>query len=273
MARTVLRWNAGDESGFATIDFDAVETEAPEHEATLTEYPVELGSSLVDNIRIMPVKFRMSVVLSNSPSRADVKSGLDGTAATSGVDVHTRTGIAPTPRGQQVLARKTTQTIAGLSLATDVPVTADAYLLGGQGGANVSTDSVVRADVRVWGDGGTPLKRITSVYAELRNAMATARLFTIVCDLGDFDNMVLKSIRPQRSAANSRAPKFDLEFQQLLTASLVERDVTALLPKRPRSKPAKDAGNQQVAPVANVPARRGSLIRKFTSKVAKDAGL
>src|SRR4051812_40586326 len=100
MARTVLRGSGG------TIDFDAVETEAPEHEATLTEYPVELGSNLVDHIRIMPVRFRMTVVLSNSPSREDVRSGMDGAASTRGVDVAVRNGTAASPRGQSVRIRQ-----------------------------------------------------------------------------------------------------------------------------------------------------------------------
>ena len=43
MARTVLRWTNGD--AITAVDFDAVESEAPSHEVSISEYPIELGAS------------------------------------------------------------------------------------------------------------------------------------------------------------------------------------------------------------------------------------
>lgn len=212
MARSVLKWDQG------TIEFDAVILEAPEHSAEMTKYPIEAGATLADHIRVQPTKFRMQVVVSNDPARAIGLTHLDGAVALTNVEIRVKQPLIPGP-----------------------PV---AQVPGSFAGIQLSREATVRANVRTW----TPkVRRVTNIYAELITAMGEARQFTIATDIGDFSGMALLGIRPNRTASNPGAPTFDLEFEQLLTATLTQRDVSSLFPKpkNQRSNPPKDAGKQQ----------------------------
>jgi hypothetical protein len=212
MARTVLKWDLG------TIEFDAVTEEAPDHDADITDYPIEGGSTLTENIRVKPLIYRMTVTVSNDPARERGLTHLDGATALTGVEIKVRKPLIPGPPVAQV------------------PTSF--------GGFQLTREATVRANVRTW---NPAVRRVTNVYAELLNAQAEGRLFTIATDIGNYDRMALQSIRPSRSAQNYRAPKFDLAFKQITTAKLIRRDVSSMFPKpkNQRSNPPQDAGKQQ----------------------------
>ena len=230
MARSVLKWDAG------LIEFDAVELEAPSHEVAVTEYPVELGASLTDHVRIKPVVLRMNVVVTNSPARGLGLTQMDGLSPNTNFEMHVRQPILNAPPSAQLPT-----SVAGVQLVKTVPV---------------------RAVVRTWEPAGQKVRRVENVYAELKRAMVEAREFTVTTDvLGDFDRMLLKALRTERNGQSGNALRLELELQQIFYAELLRRDVTHLLPKRPalpRSQPQKDEGKpQSEAPVD--PATKRSL--------------
>lgn len=226
MTRTVLRWSDG------TIDFDAVEIEAYDLDAQITKYPVELGASLADHIIVEPTAVRLTVIISNDPSREGL-SHLDGAAPSRGVDIAVRKTV-PGP----------VDSVAGIQLARD---------------------SVVRADVRVWGANGGKVQRVQNVFAELVRARRDGRVFTIATEIGDFDGMLLKSIRKQRTATNARAPKYDLEFQEFLASVLERREITQdAQPRKARSKKPLDAGKKQATVAPTSAANKSSALYRAT---------
>jgi hypothetical protein len=217
VARTLLEWVVGDRR--RSLDFDAVELESPRHDATFTEYPIEMGSSLVDHIRQRPISLRMTAMVSNSPIRENL-SHMDGTTPNKSVEMVVLQPIIRAPQRAQLPT-----SIAGMQLAKTVPV---------------------RAAVRTW---PTPVQRVQNVYIELRQAMAEARAFTIITDLmGDFDGMVLKSMGAERANRTGNGMRLDLEFQQLMYGWLKTEEIGLRLPKapvHPRSMPQVNEGKKE----------------------------
>lgn len=221
MSRTIMKWDGGH------IEFDAVEMEEMNHDAVISEYPIESGATLVDHIRVMPLTLRLSAIVSNDPAR-EVKTHIDSLPPTRGADVKILMPLIPGPPAAQVPT-----SIAGFQLARETKV---------------------RAQVRVWGDGTIAIKRVTNVYAELLTAQAEARLFSVMSDVGRYDAMIIRSVHVRRDAQSLRALRFEIEMRKLVTAFMSERDVSGLLakpvkPVNKRSNPPKDAGKQQPEPV------------------------
>jgi hypothetical protein len=218
VARTVLVWKS-DTAG-RLYEFDAVVNEAPTHEVALTDYPIELGANLVDHIRPKPVQLRLTAWVSNAPARAGGLTHLDGMVPGREMSVYVRQPLLNAPPSAQLPT-----SIAGNQLTRGVPVT---------------------ASVRTWAaQDGSDLHRVEKIYAELRDSMSQAREFSIAIDLlGEFEHMVMRSLRTERDGKSGNSLKLDMEFQQVTYASLFRDDVSGLLPKpkQPRSKPAVDAG-------------------------------
>jgi hypothetical protein len=241
VARTILQWTTGDTT--TTVDFDAVETEAPSHEVAISEYPIELGASLVDYVRPRPVTLRLTALLSNAPSRTGM-SHMDG--------------MQPVPR-YAVRVRVP---------AIDVPPSAN--LPTSVAGVPLTREMTVLAEVRTWSPEGMRIQRVENVYSALKQAMNEAREMTIVTDLlGAFDRMLMRSIRTQRDGRSGNALRLEMELQQVSYAELMHRDVSQLLPKKPahaRSVPPKDEGKKETDPVDETTAKEADqtlLYRAF----------
>jgi hypothetical protein len=210
------------ESGW--MSFDAVVREQPSHGVEVTQYPVELGASLIDHIRPKPVTMQLQVVVTNSPARRYGLSHLDGIRALEKETVQIRQPIFNAPPELQVPT-----SVTGIPLTRTVPV---------------------EVQVRTWSYGETHLRRVENILAELKQAMHEARAFSIECDLlGGYQSMLLTDISTQRDGDSGNSLKLDLAFTQVLFAEFETRNVSALLAKKkravtPRSAPPKDEGKQ-----------------------------
>lgn len=205
-----------------TIDFDAVESEAPTFGVTITEYPVELGASLIDFVRPEPITLRLTTYVSNAPARMGL-SHLDDMTPNNRLSIATRQPVFAGPPSAAL-----PQSIAGNQL---------------------TRESMQYAVVRTWSPFEQKIQRVEKVYAELKRAMYEAREFTVFSALlGDFDRMLLKSLRTDRGARSGNAMRLEMELQQVTYAELEQREVSGLLPKlpkkpaNPKSEPAADAG-------------------------------
>jgi hypothetical protein len=230
MARTVLKWSAG------MIEFDAVTLEAPEHSVRITEYPVDVSADVVDHIRLEPARVRLRVIVSNDPARgADSLTHLDGLSEGRGVDVTVTEPLIPGADRAGL-----PQSVAGLPL---------------------QYETSVRVAVRTWSG---KVQRVQNVYSELRNALAEGRLFTIASDIGDFDDMVLEKILPERDSKRGRSLAIDLHFRELFSAFLEQRDtpITAN-PVNERSKPPRDSGRQQATPADEQTKSNSTLLHRL----------
>lgn len=231
--RTVMRWDSG------IFDFDAVEIEAPSHEAQVSTYPIEMGADLVDHVRLMPVTLRLTVWLSNNPSSATLAPQTD-TAQRYGT-----VRFIP-PRGMDDMHASDRATIYVKQPVTRAPPSAQ--LPTSVAGVPLVERVPVQAIVRTWEPSGQRVSRVQNVYAELQRSMREAREFTVASDLlGEFDRMLLRSMRTDRDGRTGNALRLDLELTQVNYAELIRRDVGHRLPKKPkelRSQPPKDDGKK-----------------------------
>jgi hypothetical protein len=221
-----------------------LELEAPAHEVQITEYPIEMGASLVDHVRLRPVQLRMTAIVTNTPARESGRlagqdttepnrrlSHLEGHTVSREMMLHVRRPIINTPPSAQLPT-----SIAGVQLSETVPV---------------------RAVVRTWLPEEQRIQRVSAIYTELQQAMREARQFIVATDLlGDFDRMLLKSLRTDRDNRSGTGLRLQMELQQVRYAELFQRDVSGLLPKpvKARSQKPKDEGKKPAVKPAAKPA-------------------
>lgn len=219
MTATHMQWT--DNGVTFTMDFDAVESEAPTHAVQITQYPIELGAKLTDFVRPEVVTLRLTTFISNAPSRTGL-SHMDGMQASDRLSIRVRQPIINTPVSAQLPT-----SVAGVALTKEV---------------------TVLAVVRTWLPNGQKVQRVERIYDELKRAMYEAREFTVVSELlGDFDRMLIKSLSTTRASDSGNAMRLDIELQQIAYGQLYARDVGKLLPKKPvkkQSAPPVDAGKQ-----------------------------
>ena len=208
--RTLLRWDGG------SMEFDASVRESFTHDAEMTRYPIELDSDRVDHVRVQPTEIELSAVVSNTPSREGLTQ-MDGAMPARGLEVVTLESVLPSP---------------GRFNAPDT-------LLG----RSLVRRGAATADVRLW---SSPVRRVTSVYAELLRMQREARALTILTAIGDFDQMVLRSLSIQRDAASANMLDFTASFQQLAVTSLALETLKPPDPRFLRSRKRKDKGLQKL---------------------------
>lgn len=210
MAQTLLMYDS--DAGTVVMDFDAIELESPRASVAITEYPVEQGTPLIDNVRQVPVSMRLRVVVSDTPIRADAKH-MDGLVAFPSYGVQViRRGIDIDP-------------ISGIRSMGD-PI---------QVPPRVAT---VVAELRTWQPAqGRPhgqfrAMRVYKIYQMLLTAMQEARECLVVSEpLGSWSQMLIKSLATDRDANSGSALSVDIELIQVGYAVLYQRDVSALMPK------------------------------------------
>lgn len=210
LQRTVLK------SSQNTISFDCVEVEDAEHDADLTEYPVEADANRTDHIIILPEVVRLTVHVTNAPIQANA-------------------GVSHMEGAQPETSLQFMEMRQSIPSAVPLPIR----------GADRYTASSTAALVRAWGLQEAVAKRVQNVYGVMLKARDEVELFTVVTEHRHFDNMVIKSIHMNRTSKNVRAPKFEITLRQFFTSTLSTRDVSSRFPAKERSKPKQDAGKKQ----------------------------
>lgn len=204
--RTYLYWPGGG------MEFDASVKETFTHDAEMTRYPIELDSDRVDHVRVQPTEITISAIVSNTPAREGLTQMDD---------------VSPV-RGTPVLVREPL-----------FPRAAAAGMPTEMFGRSLTRTTSATADVRLW---SAPVRRVTNVYAELLTMQREARALTILTAIGDFDDMVLRTLSISRDAASANALDFTATFQQLAVTSLALETLKPPDPKYLRSKKRKDKG-------------------------------
>lgn len=208
--RTLLYWDGG------TMEFDASVRETFTHDAEMTRYPIELDSDRVDHVRVQPTEITISAIVSNTPAREGL-THMDDVSPLRGAPVLVREPMFPRA--------------AALGMPTEMF------------GRSLTRSASATADVRLW---SAPVRRVTNVYAELLKMQREARALTILTAIGDFDDMVLRSLSVSRDAASANVLDFTATFQQLAVTSLALETLRPPDPRFLRSKKRKDKGLQSL---------------------------
>lgn len=150
------------------------------YESDVTEYPVESGGSVSDNIRPKPIKVSIEGVVSDTP--------LDSNAANKPVTFADPFAGPPNTNGTNTIAAAAA---AGITLEQNANTT------------NNTAPEVVA------------FLRSEQALAYLKQIWASRDTVTIRTSLGTFDNMAMLSFNVPRSKDTTGGLKFTAEFQQI----------------------------------------------------------
>lgn len=240
MAVTIFKWwsSAGEER---IVEFDAVEMEAPTLESAITEYPIESGANLVDHIRLRPVQLRITAVVTNNPARDSVRrsAAMDG--------------IVPQKTRELVVREDASSSMSNpdTKWGWQMPSSVSGYQIKRTVKYQVEGAWYTRAD---------SIQRVQNIYLDLQTALEQAREFTVISEtLGEFNQMLIRSVRTERDARAGNSLRLQIEMQQLRYATLLRRNVSGRLPApvEKRSKPKAKLGTKP-APKADAQTERAA---------------
>lgn len=207
---------------FACIEYDAVTSESHGLDVDITEHPVEEGAAITDHARAKPMAIRQEVVITNTP----VNEGTVTDMIQVGLILLTKTPITLQTQARSrvsgaAVRRGFVQPYRGPGLPRihDTPE----GIAGETGEVAVSTSMSVL-------EGFSTADRVRSVYEALLELAVSGQLLTLVTDLKEYENVLIKSIGVPRSSAVD-AIKVSLEFKQI---RIVSTQTTTITKKKPK---------------------------------------
>lgn len=192
--------------------FDAVLSEDHERAADISEYAVEQGYAVVDNVRPLPSKLTLEVFVSNSPIISQDGQVLPLT-------------ILIDPVGQAVLK---------LRVGNLAPINDPLSLLG--------PTSVTASTLQFTGD----IDYVGTTFATLVGLRDSATLLTITTPKAFYENMIIEKISMHRDASTGTSGKFSLEFREIriVSSKVVAAPNPSILTSTPEtSQGAKSTAN------------------------------
>jgi hypothetical protein len=206
------------QSSLGQLHFDAVLTEDHERTTEVTEHPVEQGTAIVDHVRPLAHRVRLTVFVSNTP-------------------VYSKEGIQ-------------TFDIVDVSAARDLnkDLTPDQFAGGLSGlldrglqavGLQDKFPTQLSVNVLEFDQDFDFVKDAFDIMTELRD---TATLLQVATPRQLYVNMILKTINMHRDPGTGTSANFELEFQQIRVVD--SNIVDAPLPSVPRATPGTDTGKK-----------------------------
>jgi hypothetical protein len=200
------------QSSLGQLHFDAVLTEDHERTTEVTEHPVEQGTAIVDHVRPLAHRVRLTVFVSNTP-------------------VYSREGIQDAQVADVEAGGQHTLLAGGLSGLLDRGLQAV--------GLQDKFPIQIGVNVMAFDQDFDFVKDAFDVMTELRD---TATLLQVATPRQLYVNMILKTINMHRDPGTGTSANFELEFQQIRVVD--SNIVDAPLPSVPRATPVTDTGKK-----------------------------
>jgi hypothetical protein len=237
---TVISWVNGDGStDVVELDIFEVETHAADNE--LSEFPVEVGLDLTDNIRIKPRTLILEGYVTDIPLPENVSNA--GAYSLQSLDLPNAPSYGRANVKLDVPASPLKLNVASL-------VTAGFNALAGAlgfGGTNEATVFLRGQDVaqsgtaRVW-QPSNQASRVIDVFKLLTKASDTARLCSVVTDFKSYDNMAIEHLEVPRKTDDGSGAHFSVSFKQIRIVSA--QTVTAPKPAITAAQKPTSAGSK-----------------------------
>ena len=269
--------------GTITMTFDVVTSEEWDEDTTVTDYNVEVGADVTDNVRVATRVCNLVVYSGNSPIQANwiTQPVLAPTAITVG-SLGASLGIVEVtvPEWDNGIALRAALMSAGdiLGGAAGGPT---GTLIGGAAGgilgallsSGVSVPTpffpstglqpkppqTVQANVLTWaGD----LDFVQQTINQLRLWKDSAQLLTVVGTKGSVNPMVIENLKISASKDTGDGRDITLRFKEIRIVSTLTINTPAIT----RATPVVAAGNQNTSPdSANASATKVSALKAWTS--------
>lgn len=237
---------------FAVIEYDAVTSENHNTDAAITDHPVEVGANITDHVRTEPTRVSQEIIITNTP----VNEGTVTDMVQVGLILLTKTQVQLETKGR---ARVGSATVSrgfvqpfrgpGLPRIHDTPRATASDTMDVSTGTSISVL-----------EGFSTADRVRAVYEALIELQASGQPLTLVTDLKEYEDVLIKSIGVPRTA--SASIRVQLEFKKVRFVSTQSTEVTR---KKPKEKRAADAAVAAVPTASYADANdeeRGSSIAR-----------
>lgn len=215
---------------------DATISESPKYEAEPTDYAVEDGPDVTDNIRLKPITLQIDGLVSETP--ITLKSQASGLVTSVGATLGAKIGGFNSQLG----------TIAGGIIGSRLFKDSSEGL-----DANGETRSLNPADI---------------ARKVLEDTWRSKRIFTVVTKRRKYDNMVITSLSFPRSTNEGRALKFSVSLKQIRIVSPETIAITKNIESNAaHGAPKTNLGQQSSAALNDQKKNQGSLLFQGLKKI------
>jgi hypothetical protein len=232
------------------VQLDVYDTETHGMATEVTEFPVEDGPDISDNVRRKPKTLNIEGYVSDTPLPQNHGSGLHGNTHVAGLDAVDLSVPAESSWGHKL----TKLDVPGspLRLNAHALVSAGFSALAGALGFDQGTQALLRTKDRAaqtsvtvhtwqWPDWSS---RVAETFALLEKAYDTAALMTVSTDLKVYTNMVFadNGLQIPRKTEDGNGAPFSLSLKQIHVVN--SQTVTAPKPLEPSGQLKKSAGSK-----------------------------
>ena len=236
-------------SAMGWLGFDVVFSEEHERSAVVTDHAVEQGINVVDNVRPLPDRVELEVLVSNSPINSPDAQRLPLT-----IDLPQPNEGSFLAGGTGALIGKVAHALSGPEGDPNNPPSSLQRFLGFTGALPSTISPLVDQFV---GDTDYVRNAYEAILTSLRN---TATLLSVNTPRATYTNMILSNIKMHRDASVGTSARMTLEFQQIriVSSSIVD----APLPSVSRGDPNVSQGGKSTT---KPDAGKTSLIKTSTN--------
>lgn len=256
---TLIYWQDEATGAIGVVRLDAMQTESPEDNLTITSHPVEQGANVVDHAREEPPRLSVEGVVSSIPNP----------------EVDTDAGFQTIEITVPAMQARPTQTIKldppqpPLALSPSGLIQAGVTAIGNAlfGGPNMNAEFAgepIRGKAQLKGQfyqQNSPRNRVREVYEALLSVQAKRQLVNVSTrDREHFDLLIARVAKP-RALEDGSSAKFQIDFERIRVAS--SQTVAAPKPAEARGKGATSKGSQAAKPDTDPKQRRKTLTKQL----------
>jgi hypothetical protein len=254
---TLIYWQDEATGAIGVVRLDAMQSESPEDNLTITSHPVEQGANVVDHAREEPTTLSVEGIVSSIPNPAiDTDAGFQTIEITVPIMLRARNQIIELDPPKPPLALSP----SGLIQAGVTAIGSAIF-----GGPNMSAEfagetTKGKADLKgQFYQQNSPRNRVRDVYDALL-AVQSKRQFVNVStrDREHFDMLIARVAKP-RALEDGSSAKFQIDFQRIRVAS--SQTVAAPKPAEARGKAGTSKGAQAAKPDADPKQKRKTLAK------------
>ena len=275
-----ISWT-NDDGSVDIVQLDVYDTETHGMPTEVTEFPVEDGPDVSDNVRRKPNTLTIEGYVSDAPLPQNHGSGTNGGTHVASLDVQKLT----VPSSAKFSNKLTPLDVPSSPLRPNLTALASAGFsalagaLGFGGGTQVNArkpeprqDETVTAQVWTWPSWSS---RVNETFALLEKAYDNAVLMTVTTDLKTYTNMVFSDngLQVPRTTDDGNGAPFKIDLKQIRIVD--SQTVTAPKPAEPSGQLKKSAGSKagKDHPEPSEEEKRKSLLAAMAGKFREMAGL
>lgn len=253
---TVISWEDEDTGELLTVQFDVTTSVEHEDTSTLTDHPVERGSSVTDSAREEPERLTLEGVVTNLPHQGNPGFSDVGSLGTTELQV---SGFAPPEQWSKKLvvpSQPLALSASGL-LQAGIGAISNAITGGPDRTASLLRQGgrVLRSVSATTVSYSGAVDRVRDVYETLLTLKARRARAVVTTGMREYFDMVVERVAAPLSADDGDYGKFSVDLRRVFVVSA--QTVAAPRPAEARGRAGGAGGSQAAKPDKNPEGKDG----------------